>query len=440
MFSLALKTQMRSLLRIPEARKTLAKEWPVLLVLCLSACGEGTRSITSRLDTFGLTVVVRLPAPLVAAGQALQWEPEAVPGARVVVTRLVSDPADPISADTSITDSSGKARFTNLTTSRYSIRVSRDIRADERAVVLSIAEIDALVGISTITIASDTESIASVTVSGTGGSSLVISEVFPAWPAEPSGQQYYLGGYIKIYNNADTTIQLARKSFIQPWEGYLRSPQHPDGCSIYSAIERDPANLWVRYLYRFPDNTRALAPGESALLVTDAIDHRKFGASGFFDLSGASAEFRGSSDVDNPLVPDMIDESATPLEADGHGWRFRGSRQVWALTNELKTDSIALWKDLTFGGFFMRVPLSAVLDLVRYDWDEPKVFPSITFCPSAIASSVDPADAVLLKVQDTLSIHRRIARTRPDGRVIYQRSHNSAADWIAGKATPGVIP
>ena len=78
--------------------------------------------------------------------------------------------------------------------------------------------------------------------------------------------------------------------------------------------------------------------------------------------------------------------------------------------------------------------------LFRSDWDVPNSIPSITFCPSAIAGNIDAADAVLLTVQDTLGIHRKVSRTLPNGRVVYQRSRNSASDWIAGPGTPGKVP
>ena len=98
------------------------------------------------------------------------------------------------------------------------------------------------------------------------------------------------------------------------------------------------------------------------------------------------------------------------------------------------------WRDPVFGGLFAQAAVASTLDLVRYAPDELHTIPNLRDCPSTLATTIDAADAVFLKVEDTLSIHRRVARTLPNCRVIYQRSRNSAADWIAGKATPRVIP
>ena len=118
-----------------------------------------------------------------------------------------------------------------------------------------------------------------------------------------------------------------------------------------------------------------------------------------------------------------------------------GWARVWGLAVALGVDTLPRYVDHAFGrDTRLRVPVSALLDIVRYNWDMPSSNPSIVDCPSPIMSDVDAADAVLLKIQDTLAIHRRVSRTLPDGRVVYQRSRNSAADWITGPGTPGKVP
>ena len=411
----------------------------IVLLLTATACGDGRRTITGREAQYSLRVEAQASTTLAGAGQALSWQDGVVPGARVIATRTVFDASERATADTAITDAAGIARFSTLALARYTIRATRSLTAIERAMAPSLGDTEELVGFSTVAITTDSSVAAQIILTAAGGSSLVISEVFPSWPQEPSGQQYYVGGYFEIHNNSDSTVALARKLFMDVWDGYLTSPNRPNGCSIFAAIEHDPQNVWAQHLYRFPDGARVLLPGETALLATDGIDHRPFGRAGFFDLRIAAVEFPGSSDVDNPLVPNMIDLSPRPLEADGHGWRFRGGRQYWAIASDLKTDSLTRWTDAVFGTVLTRIPVGALLDLVRFNFDEPRT-PGFSLCTSAITDNVDPADAVYLKVEDTLAIHRRVARTLPNGRVVYQRSHNSAADWIAGKATPGVIP
>ena len=405
------------------------------------ACSDGRRTVTGAAAQYALTIRVQPGPSLTAVSQALAWPSAAVPGARVIVDRILTDPLDAPAADTAVTDAQGLVRFTTLALARYTIRVARTFSADERArAATALGDVEELAGVSTVAIVPPAGDTARVQLTGVGGSSLVISEVFPAWPATPSGQQYYYGGYFEIHNNSDTTVPLAKKILLNVHEGYLQSPQRPNGCTIFASIERDPTGVWGTWMYRFPDDARALAPGGHAVVATDAVDHRRFGGPGFFDLSRADYEFRGTADVDNPIVPNMIEVGPRIFVADGHGYRFRGGRQVWALANALDVDTLPRWTDAVFGGVYTRVPAAALLDLVRYDWDVPRSIPSITFCPSAIAGNIDAADAVLLTVQDTLGIHRKVSRTLPSGRVVYQRSRNSASDWIAGPGTPGKVP
>ena len=426
------------------------KSWPStrtlrLPLVCaltslLASCGDARRTITGRSAAYTLSVRVEASAALASVGPALGWPAGAIPNARVIAARVPDGPQDATNADTAVTDASGTARFSQVAQARYVLRVSRAISVAEQAMAPALQGVSELVGTATITVSGDSALVSRVAVTAVGGSSLLITEVFPSWPAQPSGQQYYYGGYIEIYNNTDSTISLAGKAFLDIQGGYLMGPQRPNGCSIYAPIEHDPLNVWARYVFRFPDDAGALHSGESAVLATDAVDHTRFGGPGFLDLSTAAFEFKGSSDADNPNAKNMRDDAARVFEADGHGFRFRGGRQVWALARELNPDTLTRWIDPVFGGLFTRIAATSLLDLVRYDWDEPNTTPSITFCPSAIAGSIDPSDAVYLKVQDTLAIHRRVARTLPDGRIVYQSSHNSAADWITGRASPGRAP
>jgi hypothetical protein len=411
-----------------------------LMPLALLACGEGRRSITGAAEQYGLSVRVRPSSGLAAVGQALGWPSGAVPGATVIAERAPADPTDAPSADTVVSDGNGFARFASLSLAHYTLHVTRAFSVNERARAASaLGDADGLVGVATVSITASAGDTVGVELTAVGGSSLVFSEIFPTWPEEPSRQQYYYGGFFEIYNNSDSTVQMAGKLFFDAWQGYLQSPVRPNGCSIFTAIERDPAGLWGYYVYRFPETAKPLPPGGVAVLATDAIDHRQFGGAGFFDLSRADFEFLGTKDVDNPLALNMISVGPRTFVADGHGFRFHGGRSVWGLANPVNMDSLPLFIEQVFGFTYTRIPTAALLDVVRWNWDEPHD-PSITDCPSSILSNIDAADAVLLHVEDTLTIQRKVSRTLPSGRVVLQRSRNSAADFSAGRGTPGKVP
>ena len=413
----------------------------LVLALALLACGEGRRTVTGQSDRYSLTVQVRPGEGLAAVSQALAWPSNGVPGARVIAERVLNESTDAPAADTTESDARGVARFTTLALASYAVRVARTFSTTERTLAASaLGDVDELVGVVKVSITPALTDTTHITLSRVGGSSLVISEVFPAFPTGPSGQQYYYGGFFEIANNSDSIVPLEGKVWFDAWPAYIQSPQRPNGCSIHLPIERDPGGLWVRWMYRFPVGAKPLASGDAIVLATDAIDHRAFGRAGFFDLSRAHFEFRGTSDVDNPLVPNMTEIGPRVFAADGHGYRFGGGRKVWGLANPLNVDSLPQWTDLVFGGKYVRIPVSALLDVVRYKRNVPRFDPRIVDCPSAVLESVDAGDAVLLTIEDTLGIHRKVSRTLPSGRVVFQRSRNSAADWITGPGTPGKVP
>ncbi len=306
----------------------------------------------------------------------------------------------------------------------------------------TLGDVDALVNTAAVTLADSSSAALDVALNPTGGSSLIFTEIAPASPPSKSGNQYYYGGYFRITNASDTVVALANKIWFDAYGGYIRSPIVPNGCSYFEALERGPGGIWTRYVYRFPPDATPLQPGASALLATDAIDHRSFGGAGFCDLSRADFEFVFGDDIDNPLSLNMI--SIGPREYEfAHGWQVRGGRQGWGLAIAVGMDTLPKIVRLPFDASqstWVRIPKAALLEVVRYDWAIPHFDPLVVDCPSPILSDIDAEDAKLLTIEDTLTIHRRISRTLPNGRIVYQRARNSQADWIAGKATPGLIP
>jgi hypothetical protein len=408
----------------------------------ISAC-DARRIVTSDDASYVLMVRVRSPEALPAVGAALSWQLGVVPSARLIAIRKSIDSTEPIVSDTAISDANGVAKLTGLARGMYELRIDREFSAAERERASdALGSVDALVSTGAVTLADSTSVTLVVSLLPTGGGSLTFTEIAPAWPPARNGDQYYYGGYFRITNTSDTIVTLADKIWFDAHGGYIRNPVVPNGCSYFLPLERDPGGVWTRWVYRFPSDAKPLRPGASALLATDALDHRAFSGAGFHDLSRAEFEFLGPADVDNPLAANMIDLS--PREySDGHGWRFRGGRQVWGLASSLKIDTLPRIVRLPFDASqstWVRIPRAALLDLVRYNWNVPQFDPLTVDCPSPILGDVDAADAVLLTVEDTLTLHRRVARTLTTGRIIFQRSRNSAADWIAGKATPGQIP
>jgi hypothetical protein len=411
----------------------------VYATVALLGC-EGRRTVTGTAVPIGLTVRVHVAAALAPAAQALGWSGTAVPGATVVAQYASDNPGQP-TAETAVTDASGVSRFGDLLAGSYTLQVSRPLTPDEQTRAGSaLGSVYALAGVATIVLSPSGADTLDVELSGVGSGSLAFSEIYQTEPLLTSiGEVYMWGAYLKIYNNADTTIRLAGKLFISAMPGLTLGG--PYTCTTDAAVQNDPAGLWAEFIFRFPDTARPLAPGESALIATDAIDHTQIkNTAGFFDLSRADFEFKGDQDAHNPLAQGMLDIG--PRRYDGpHGWVSNGSRQVLALVEPLGLDSLPSHSDAFGDGFtLLRIPTAALLDVVQWN----PIFPpesTSTDCPSSVVTSIDAAEArSVVTFYDTLSMHRRVSHTLPTGRVVLQQSHNSAADWYAAPGTPYKVP
>jgi hypothetical protein len=405
---------------------------------------DGRRTVTGTAEPIGLTVRVHVGAALAPAAQALGWSGAAVPGA-TVVAQFASDNSGQPAADTLLTDSSGVSRFGNLLAGNYAFQVSRPLTPDEQSRAGSaLGSVYALAGVAAIVLSPSGADTLDVVLNGVGAGTLAFSEIFQTEPLLTSiGEVYMWGAYLKVYNNADTTIQLAGKLFISAVPENEIIAGGPFTCSSFAAIEHDPAGLWAQFIFRFPDTAQPLAPGTGALIATDAIDHTQIkNAAGFFDLSRADFEFKGDQDAHNPLAQGMLDIGPRRFDG-GHGWVSNGSSQVLALVEPLDLTLLASHFDPVFGGgqTLLRIPTEALLDVVQWR----PIFPPGpylgTFCPSAVVTSIDASEATaVVTFYDTLTMHRRVSRTLTTGRVILQQSHNSAADWYAAPGTPYKVP
>jgi hypothetical protein len=266
---------------------------------------------------------------------------------------------------------------------------------------------------------------------------LVFSELYPtAVKLSPSGYWQW-GSYFELYNNSDSRVDLANLLFVDAVVIGVDSPNFP--CSNYVDIQRDPSGVWADFVYRFPKDVAPLVPGERIVVATDAIDHRQFGTGiGFHDLSDAQYEFRGSSDTDNPLARDVV--SVGPrVEPFGHGWFGFALRNLIALAAPLDLDTLPHQSHPAYaaGTPLVRIPTAALIDVLQWNTTLDHDYP---YCPPSVVSEIDAGEPRIINAEDTLSMHRRIRYTLPDGRPVLQKSRNSAADWIVAPGTPHQIP
>ena len=357
------------------------------------------------------------------------------------------------SPQSAVTGANGRVSFENLLPGTYAVSLIRLLAPEEVARFGSEnADVNAFGGGSYVTVEPPSTEAAVPALAGRRGS-LVVSEKFASKPSlsDAGGWPWYdYGLFLELYNNSDTTVYLDGKVIAMGVAGaglVYDLPDYP--CTMTEKWRNDPEGIWSRFLHSFPGSGREypLAPGEAVVVATDAIDHRAFHP-GLYDLSHAGFEFIGSSDVDNPSVPNMLDLG--PYEyapAHGHGLEIvtSGMGSVIVLAEPIEVSLLPV--DYVPGferPVIHRIPGEKVLDVLSTTLTpEAKAGTSLPpYCAQHVHTNFDRQRAPLHDHYYVIhTVHRRVLGTLPDGRVILQRTKTSSRDFYSHRqATPGTIP
>lgn len=217
---------------------------------------------------------------------------------------------------TATTDADGVARFPDVINGRYRIAGYRALSSAERA---NAPGGELAFGGGTVSGVSDGREV-TIELGSTRAPGLVISEVYATAPTvtETTYDYHY---YFEIYNNSGTSEFLDGMLFGSTL-GIIPIDVAIDPCVAKDAWMNTPEGLWAHFIHRFPGSGSEypIGPGETVLVALDAIDHSAVVAS-LPDLSAADFELSGSSDVDNPAVPNLP-EVGIGRFGGGHGLRF----------------------------------------------------------------------------------------------------------------------
>ena len=417
-------------------------------------CEQGTRLIgPAGADTTSgggggveratLTVVVRLTGEDSAVASQLGLDRGVLPGAEVRLRRRASDAEEM----TATTDSAGRATFEHLLGGRYDLSALRVLRQAEIGRLNEANQDVTGFGVSatsSVEVPARVDTL--VAVAGRRGS-LVFSELEASSPQVPTGgfSSYWFGHYVEVYNNADTTIYLDGKVIVLGMIFGVRDRNETFNCETMAKWQLDPEGIWTsRFVEAFPGSGSdyPFRPGEAAVVATDAIDHTEIDAR-LPDLSSADFEFIGSVDVDNPAVPNMVTLGRRFGDnVFGHGLLFQGPDIILVLADPV--DVATLLKEDIPGAQppeHWRIPADKILDVLAVGPtpDEEPLFGQPR-CPMWTASDIDQQEASLFKFDVVNAFRRRELGVLPDGRVVLQRTKNSARDLRGGSLTPGEVP
>ena len=360
-----------------------------------------------------------------ALAAALGWT-QGVPNAEVQVHRFI----DPFRPDTLYTDSVGHALLPNdLLAGDYRVAALRVLTADEAAA--TGGTIRAFGDGFAHRLPADTVKLR-LGVDQPG--SLVFSEIYHGGGTQDIS--YRWDQFVELYNNADTTVYLDGVLYGSAY-GHIGSG---DPCEESRAWREDPLGLWALEFHQFPGSGAdyPVAPGQAISVALDAADHSVVHPT-LPDLSQADFELEGTADIDNPSVPNMPSVGLIS-NLDGHGMR--------TITTQVHFISLSVvvphLETATVHGIeFARIPTDRIVDVLDGAWVQLNGAPwPIPYRCKWVNREFDRLESVNYRRgnnDNTDSIHRRILRTTPGGRLVLRDVTTTFLDFVVGTYSPGRI-
>jgi hypothetical protein len=362
--------------------------------------------------------------------------------AGAAVTAVRTTGADGGVTDT--TDGAGRVTFENLLPGLYQVLVLRLLGVGEAEGLDSAdRDVSGFGGGALVTVEGPSDTSVVGVVAGRRGS-LVISEVFPG-QIPVDGYGYPFAMFIELYNNGDTIIYLDQKLMglgLHIIRDYSASP-NPVTCEEGAPFQLDSLGLWSQYIWRIPGDgqTHPLPPGATAVLATDAVNHAQVDER-LPDLSYATFEFIGSTDVDNPDVPNLLQVGPRGefLAFPGHGLFFAGAG-IYYIADGVDLASLPSARIPPQGISAVRIPRAKVLDVFASAYQPAAEATVPAQCPAWISTVFDRRPGGFFPGTTTTStIERRLFTVLPGGQHLLQRTMATANDFtLSPSATPGRV-
>ena len=391
---------------------------------------DTTGTDTTVVQRVNLQVTVTIALADTALARRLGLVNGRLSNAQVAARRVAGQQAP----QSGTTDSLGQVTLAGLIEGTWAITVLRPLSEAERGMLDSAnMDVTGFGGAGQSSVVAPAPRVTIEALAGRQGT-LVISEAYLPRIAEVF--LYEFGQYIEVHNNSYETLYLDGKILGMglPWtSGTVKT-----SCSEFARWLEDPEGIWTHNFWAFPGSgtTYPLGPGESAIVATDAINHRTVRAD-LIDLTGADFEFIGTdADVDNPGVPNMREFPPFSSFADavvGHGPYWVGQISVF-LADPVVVDSLVRDNLPVASPLHVRIPRDKIIDVLT-SGSTPDLKVGLPYCPNFVHPTFDGGFAELVDGSTTHSLTRRALTP-----LVLQRTKVSAVDFQHAAPSPGRAP
>jgi hypothetical protein len=310
-----------------------------------------------------------------------------------------------------LSNSAGEAVLSDMVPDIYNASVFKIYPSDTVEKYLPLQQDITLVGSKSNISLSSGSGIIQIELHPVFSSELLISEIF--YNGSPQPPPYYFHDqFTEIYNNSSETIYLDSYAICDAAYGYKEDLQY-----IHSI-----------HLYSFPGSGQdyPLEPGEMITIAQDAIDHTEINSNSL-NLSQSTFEYYNhlSSDIDNPLVPNMVQIHHK------YGIDFLYSVANDAILLVKLEESDTLWNYDDFDQIL--VPRDRVVDGVEYREN------TLEYDHKRLTDDIDAGITGGLPMYQGKSIARKVFQEQ-DSQLLLMDNNNSSIDFqVLDTPTPGII-
>jgi len=325
----------------------------------------------------------------------------------------------------SLTDSLGKAVFSNVIPDVYSVSTSLELTGDQY-----VAYSDTIVENKGVILSGNltkqlifNEKTLELYLTKAVKQSLLISKIYTSGTKDALGKSYTADGYIEIFNNSDETQYI---------DGLYLGLVEAESVIAFPA-STNPIYIHARQIFRFPGTGQEnpILPGKSIVIANSAINHT-ITAPTSVDLSAADFEAKSTKYSNNSNVKaiNLIYTAYASLLYMNLTNGGNNSTFIFKTNDDVSKYPIDYIPGKTSGNRYIRIPAETVIDGVEVLNNKAVTGPDIN--SKRLQNFIDVGYMFISSISGYTheSIDRRVNTATSGTRIYLRDTNNSLQDCI----------